>query len=58
MNGDVMPGCMGTAMLATGPNDLSRCTCSVRNKDLVENMAKEIKRLSTRIKALEFRAAQ
>lgn len=56
LDGDIMPGCMGTAALARGPRDKSYCTCRVeaeqRNRD-IEHMGETIRYLVKQVRELE-----
>ena len=49
MNGDVMPGCMGTAALATNPRDMSHCTCALHSNDDMESLRARVKKLEGKI---------
>lgn len=59
MAGQIMPGCMGTAALATDPYDLSHCTCNVHlqqeknDSEEISQLRKKVLVLEKKIKALE-----
>ena len=53
MNGEVMPGCMGTAALALSAHDMSRCNCSYK---LAEK--NEVQLLKARLRKLEAKISR
>ena len=44
MDGQVMPGCMGTAAMARGPYDMSYCTCA-RGPSRLTKLERRVARL-------------
>lgn len=49
LNGDIMPGCMGTAVLSDG-TDMSYCTCGTKSaKDKFEELRTRIIKLEGKL---------
>lgn len=54
LHGEIMPGCMGTAVLAHGPFDMSFCTCHRSASPDNDATEKQIRDLQKRVAVLEF----
>jgi hypothetical protein len=56
LDGQIMPMCMGTAAMATGHYDRSRCTCATEQQDRrrdIDQIGETVRVLIRRVRELE-----
>lgn len=52
LDGEIMPGCMGTAARANGPRDMYACTCVRRvSRDNVVSLERRVAKLEAILKS-------